>query len=136
MQDSCTGKQIGLCLGSRDLYCLHTLDLPHCSTSTVALASSAASFPLWHNHLGHLPLNKKKLLVSCGCLGNISVTNNSDCFGCRFGKQHALPYNKSSPITHAPFDLVHSDIWGHVSQPTNGGSFYYVPFIDDFTCYT
>ena len=51
-----------------------------------------------------------KTLHSAGYLGNISVTEISDCFGCRFGKQHALPYNKSSSFTHAPFDLIHSDV--------------------------
>lgn len=81
-------------------------------------------------------MNKLKTLHSAGCLGNISVSDISDCFGCRLGKQHALPYNKSSSVTHAPFELIHSDIWGPALQPTKGGSFYYVLFIDDFTRFT
>eukprot|EP00268_Persea_americana_P033657 TRINITY_DN3330_c0_g1_i11.p1 TRINITY_DN3330_c0_g1~~TRINITY_DN3330_c0_g1_i11.p1 ORF type:complete len:627 (-),score=65.47 TRINITY_DN3330_c0_g1_i11:2488-4368(-) len=77
-----------------------------------------------------------KLLFNSGVLGNISVSDISNCFGCHFGKQHAFPYNKSTSFTTAPFALVHSDVWGPASQPTKGGSIYYVLFIDDFTRYT
>lgn len=136
LQDSCTERQIGICLRSGDLYYLCSLHLPHRCTPAVTLVSSATLLPLWHSHLGHLSLNKMKLLVSSGCLGNISITDISDCFGCRFGKQHALPYNKNLYVTRVPFDLVHSDTWGPASQLTKGGSFYYVLFIDDFTRYT
>ena len=43
---------------------------------------------------------------------------------------------KSTSFTNAPFALVHSDVWGPASQPTKGGSIYYVLFIDDFTRHT
>ena len=81
-------------------------------------------------------MNKLKLLHSSGSLGNVSVADISDCFVCRLGKQHALPYNKSTSVTYSPFELIHSDIWGPASKPTKGGSYYYVLFIDDFTHYT
>ena len=77
-----------------------------------------------------------KFLFTSGVFGNISFSDISTCFGCQFGKQHAFPYNKSTSFTTAPFDLVHSDVWGPASQPTKGGSIYYVLFIDDFTRYT
>ncbi|GKB36103.1 gag-pol polyprotein, partial [Tanacetum coccineum] len=36
----------------------------------------------------------------------------------------------------APFDLVHSDVWGPAPVSTKGGFRYYVSFIDEFTRYT
>lgn len=66
----------------------------------------------------------------------ITVTNILDCFGCQPGKQHALPSNKRSSVTYAPFELIHFDIWEPSSQSIKGGSLYYVLFIDDFTHFT
>ena len=99
--------------------------------SSAALSTTIAPFQLWHSRLAHLSLNKVKGLLSNGSLGNIS-----DCFGCKLGKQHAIPFKKSFTVTNAPFDLIHSDIWGPASQPTKGGSLYYVLFVDDYTRYT
>lgn len=88
--------------GSRkgDLYYFCSLHLPSSSSSSAALVTSMATFVLWHSHLGHLPLNQMELLLSSGCFGNIFVSDIFHYFGCRLGKQHLLPYNKSSSVTH------------------------------------
>jgi hypothetical protein len=39
-------------------------------------------------------------------------------------------------LSSAPFDLVHSDIWGPALVPTEGGSRYFVIFLDDYSRYT
>jgi transposase InsO family protein len=39
-------------------------------------------------------------------------------------------------ISSAPFDLVHSDVWGPAPIPTMGGSRYFVIFVDDYSRYT
>lgn len=102
VQDPRTGRQIGTGLRSGGLYYLQSLHLPPSSFSPVAHVSSASPFALWHSRLGHLSLNKMKLLFNSGVLGNIYVSNISTCFGCHFGKQHAFPYNKSTSFTTAP----------------------------------
>src|SRR5581483_7356680 len=51
-------------------------------------------------------------------------------------KFSALPFNKSVSCSFAPFDLVHSDVWGPSPVSSKGGSRYYVSFIDDYTRYT
>ncbi|CAL5440338.1 unnamed protein product [Camellia sinensis] len=48
----------------------------------------------------------------------------------------ALPFNHSTSICASPFSLVHTDVWGPSPILTNGGSAYYVSFIDDCTRYT
>lgn len=49
---------------------------------------------------------------------------------------YALPFNKSMSCSTAPFDIIHSNVWGPAPESTNGGSTYYVSFIDDYTRYT
>ncbi|KAA8550319.1 hypothetical protein F0562_002003 [Nyssa sinensis] len=39
-------------------------------------------------------------------------------------------------VTSTPFDLVQSDIWGPAPTPTEGGSRYFVIFVDDYSRYT
>ena len=55
---------------------------------------------------------------------------------CQFGKQTALPFNNSVSHVVSPFDLIHSDIWGPSPITTQGGSRYFVIFVDDFSRYT
>ena len=55
---------------------------------------------------------------------------------CQFGKQTALPFNNI--VSHAlyPFALIHFDVWGPFPITTQGGSRYFVIFVDDFSKYT
>ena len=55
---------------------------------------------------------------------------------CQFGKQTALPFNNSVSHALSPFDLIHSDVWGPSPITTQGGSRYFVIFVDDFSRYT
>ena len=48
----------------------------------------------------------------------------------------SYPFNKSDSFSSAPFDLIHFDIWGPAPVPTEGGSKYFVIFVDDFSRYT
>ena len=62
--------------------------------------------------------------------------NKVDCQSCQLAKLHALPFNNNDCISQAPFDLVHSYIWGLAPTTTMGGSRYFVIFVDDFSRYT
>ena len=70
-----------------------------------------------------------------GLLGSVSI-ENFDCMPCQLGKQTALPFNKSVSHALSSFDLIHSDVWGPSPIPTQGGSRYFVIFVDDFSRYT
>jgi len=94
------------------------------------LNSSSSSFYLWHSLLGHVSASRLKYLASTGTLGELQTIDISDCCGCKL-----VAFNKSVSISNAPFDLVHSDVWGPSPILTKGGSRYYVSFIDDYTRY-
>jgi histone deacetylase 1/2 len=57
------------------------------------------------------------------------------CDACQKGKNHQLPYPRSSSISSHPFELVFSNVWG--PAPTSvGQKNYYVSFIDDYSKFT
>ena len=103
-------------------------------SSSVA-ATTTLSPDLWHSRLGHASLSRLQLLASQGHLGSVSF-NKFDCMSCQFGKQTKLPFNNSDFFSSAPFDLVHSDVWGPAPFTTEGGSRYFVIFVDDYSRFT
>ncbi|KAK4373109.1 hypothetical protein RND71_008493 [Anisodus tanguticus] len=129
-----TGRRKG-----RGLYVLDELHLPtHATTMPVNLSSFhlthfSSKFYLWHSRLGHVSGSRLRFMCNTGVLGDLQSDDISDCSGCKLGKFSALPFNLSTSTSSAPFDLVHSDVWGPAPIPTKGGSRYYVSFIDDYT---
>ncbi|KAI3769398.1 hypothetical protein L6452_00500 [Arctium lappa] len=138
VQDPRTQKLIGTGRRRGGLYVLDELRLPvavahSADLSSFRLSSKSSSFYLWHSRLGHVSAYRLKYLVSSGNLGNLQVHDISNCSGCKLAKFSALPFKLSKSLSVAPFDLIHSDVWGPSPAPTKGGSRYYVSFIDDYT---
>ena len=51
----------------------------------------------------------------------------------QIGKNFCFAFFISVSVSLAPFDLIHSDVWGPLPILDKGGSRYYVSFIDDYT---
>ncbi|OMO83306.1 Integrase, catalytic core [Corchorus capsularis] len=139
VQDRHTGKQIGIGRREGGLYVLDFLFVPQIqqnfAMSAFVLDKNSSSFHLWHSRLGHVSSSRLRYMLSVGLLGNVKYSDISDCKGCILAKFSALPFNKSTSISNAPFDLVHSDVWGPSPVATKGGSVYYVSFVDDYSRY-
>ena len=140
VQDPQSKKLIGTGHRKGGLYVLDELKVPVVAASTPDLSSfclnkDSSSFYLWHSRLGHVSAPRLKFLASKGCLGNLHAHDISDCSGCKLAKFTALPFNPSISFSTAPFQLIHSDVWGPAPVVTKGGSRYYVSFIDDYTRY-
>ncbi|KAM1906652.1 hypothetical protein ACFX14_026396 [Malus domestica] len=93
---------------------------------------------LWHMLLGHVSYSKlsvmvKKLMLKG--LPQLDVRTDTVCAGCQYGKAHQLPYKESKFKAKEPLELVHSDVFGPIKQPSIGGMRYMVTFIDDFSRY-
>ena len=110
---------------------VHDLKIPS-QVVSVATTTTTLLPNLWHAHLGHTFLSRLQLLASQGHLSLIQF-QKFDSTSCHFGKQTQLPFNNSDSFSSAPFDLIHFDIWGLASVPTEGGSRYFVIFVDDFS---
>ncbi|KAM2243153.1 hypothetical protein PS2_009934 [Malus domestica] len=93
---------------------------------------------LWHMRLGHVSYSKLSVMVKKSMLKGLpqlDVRTNNVCAGCKYGKAHQLPYEESKFKAKEPLELVHSDVFGPVKQPSIGGMRYMVTFIDDFSRY-
>ncbi|XP_042387961.1 uncharacterized mitochondrial protein AtMg00810-like [Zingiber officinale] len=71
---------------------------------------------------------KKSMLKG---LSQLDIRTDTVCAGCQYGKAHQLPYQESRFKAKEPLELVHYDVFRPVKQPSIGGMWYMVTFIDD-----
>ena len=94
------------------------------------IASSEVTTPFeTHCRLGYpsMPLLKKL----CPQFSNLL---SLDCESCQFGKHHRLSYSpRVNKRTSAPFELVHSDVWGPCPVVSSTRFRYFVTFVDDYS---
>ncbi|KAI4353893.1 hypothetical protein L6164_002814 [Bauhinia variegata] len=64
----------------------------------------------------------KKLMLKG--LPQLDVRTDTICAGCQYGKAHQLPYEESKFKAKEPLELVHSDVFGPVKQPSISGMRY------------
>ena len=113
------GKVLGTGCKVGRMFEVHDLKIP--SQVVFVAATTTTLLPdLWHACLGHTSLSHLQLLASQGHLGSIQFPK-FDCTSCHFGRQKKLPFNNSDSFSSAPFNLIHSDIWGSASVPIEGG---------------
>ncbi|KAI0523042.1 hypothetical protein KFK09_005432 [Dendrobium nobile] len=97
-----------------------------------ALTSTTSSNHQWHSRLSHP--SKESLAVLTRQFPNLArVILSFICESCNLAKSRKIVFNKSTYVTTAPFDLIHSDLWDPASQNSINGYRYYNIFIDDFT---
>jgi Integrase core domain/GAG-pre-integrase domain len=82
---------------------------------------------LWHKRLGH---PSDRILNS---FLNFPLNNYISCDICKLAKQTRLPFSLSISKSKAPFELIHSDVWGPAPTTSYNDFRYFVLFIDDFS---
>ncbi|CAI7850478.1 unnamed protein product, partial [Closterium sp. NIES-54] len=98
---------------------------------------------LWHHRLGHPSLPRlcgmhSRLLVS-GLLRSLPPLPPSPappCLPCVEGRQRAAPHSFSFPLTTAPLQTLHMDVWGPAHVSGQGRERYFLLVVDDYTRYT
>ena len=95
---------------------------------------------IWHHRLGHLHYDMIKKMASNGVVTGLHLTTTTPtelCSACQFGKmtRKSFPENHFRTYATSPGDLLHGDICGPMSQPSKGGSVYFVLYQDDSTGY-
>ncbi|KAG8497318.1 hypothetical protein CXB51_008528 [Gossypium anomalum] len=91
---------------------------------------------LWHAKLGHVSYHKLKVMMKklmLKGLPQLEVRDVTVCIGCQFYKAYQLPYEESKYKAKALLELVHSNVFRRVKQPSISGIHYMVIFIDDFS---
>ena len=112
--------------------------MPYVS-NTQALTAKPSSFFKWHARLGHphqrvvsYIVKSHNLLISQS--SNSSISTN--CSSYHLGKLAKLPFASVEHTTTAPFQIIHSDVWGPAPILSHLGFSYFVLFVDDFTRFT
>ena len=98
-------------------------------------AENTSNMDLWHCRYGHLGADNLVKLSNCDMVDGLDrIAKNakkSICEGCEKGKQHRLPYPKSSSsCTTDVLEIIHTDICGPMNMDSIGGSKYFITFID------
>jgi transposase InsO family protein len=100
-----------------------------------AFLGAKTSSSTWHKRLGHPHHRIFQQIMSSNQLPIASSKTDSVCIDCQLAKSRQLPFPKSQTVTHAPLELVHSDIWTSPIFSISGCK-YYAIFIDDFSRYS
>ncbi|PKU68330.1 Retrovirus-related Pol polyprotein from transposon TNT 1-94 [Dendrobium catenatum] len=100
--------------------------------SISALQTTRTTLNPWHARLGH-PHNHAISILAKSVDTIKAVTSSFVCKVCSMAKSHKLAFNNSKTASSAPFQLIHSDVWGPAPQESLDGFKYYVLFIDDYT---
>ncbi|KAK8954800.1 hypothetical protein KSP39_PZI002048 [Platanthera zijinensis] len=127
-QDLTTKRTFGY---GRERDGLYQLDLPP-QTSPPVLpppsTAAATTSSLWHARLGHA--NPK---IVSSLFPSVSFEHPFQCDVCQLSKHTRTSYPVSISRSSAPFEIVHSDVWGPAPIVSYDGFRYFVSFIDDFT---
>ena len=88
-------------------------------------------FYLWHSRLGHPSLSRFNFFVKNS--PNIKANKDFICEICPRAKQPRLPFSLRTTYSSHCFELIHVDIWGPFSIPSNNGSRYFLTIVDDYS---
>jgi transposase InsO family protein len=89
---------------------------------------------MWHQRLGHIREKGLRLLHGKGMIGGMSNFSLDFDFyeHCVYGKHNRVRLPLGATREEGILHLVHSDVFGPVSDPSLGKFVYYVSFIDEF----
>ena len=93
---------------------------------------------IWHKRYGHLGLSNLQKLARKNLVKgfDFNVTRElTFCEACPQGKQHRTKFPSGERRANELLCLVHSDVCGKMSEKSQGGTEYFLTFIDDRTRY-
>ncbi|CAI7771346.1 unnamed protein product [Closterium sp. NIES-53] len=98
---------------------------------------------MWHHRLGHTSLPclhgmHSRLLVSGLPMSQppLPPSPAPPCLPCVEGWQRAAPHSSLFPLTTAPLQTLHMDVWGPACVIGQGCERYFLLLVDDYTRYT
>jgi hypothetical protein len=102
----------------------------------VANVHERTSLDGWHKHLGH---PSQKLVTQIIKSFSLPIKHKDHvsylCTSCSNNKTHKQPFRPTSLVSHAPLDLIYTDVWGPSNIVGLDGSRFYLILVDHFTKY-
>lgn len=93
---------------------------------------------LWHHRLGHLHFQGLHLLSASGMVTGLPYLPilKETCSGCQFSRQTRESFpSQSHNRSSIPLHLLHTDLCGPMQTMSQGGNFYFMVVVDDFSRY-
>ncbi|CAI7862537.1 unnamed protein product, partial [Closterium sp. NIES-53] len=98
---------------------------------------------LWHHRLGHPTLPRHQGMASRALVSGLPRSlpplpprPAPTCIPCVEGRQRAAPHSSSFPLTEAPLQNLHMDVWGPARVCGQGHELYFLLVVDDYSRYT
>lgn len=118
-QEQETKKMIGLAKVRNGLYYLENLNLKNEALNSLprsfiseSVMSSEERIWLYHRRLGHPSFQIVKIMFPLLFKG--LTVESFHCNDCELAKHRRVSFSVSNKRSMFPFDLIHSDIWGHL----------------------
>ncbi|CAI7931947.1 unnamed protein product [Closterium sp. NIES-54] len=144
---------VGLAVGTPPPLVLYE---PVASSQVFAAASRSSPAPapcscrplahetlLWHHRLGHPSLPRLRGMASRALVSGLPRSlpplppgPAPTCVPCVEGRQRAAPHSSSFPLTEAPLQTLHMDVWGPARVCGRGHERYFLLVVDDYSRYT
>ncbi|CAI7932278.1 unnamed protein product, partial [Closterium sp. NIES-54] len=98
---------------------------------------------LWHHRLGHPSLPRLRGMASRVLVSGLPRSlpplpsgPAPTCVPCVEGRQRAAPHSSEFPLTEAPLQTLHMDVWGPARVRGQGHERYFLLVVDDYSRYT
>ncbi|CAI7804529.1 unnamed protein product [Closterium sp. NIES-53] len=136
------GQRVSICTCTRTEHHLATFT-HRPGSSLYTLATEPPHTLLWHHRPGHPSLPRLRGMHSCLLVSGLPRSlpplpplPASPCLHCVEGRQRAAPHSSSFPLTTAPLQILHMDVWGPARVIGQGRERYFLLVVDDYTRYT
>lgn len=104
---------------------------------TLTLNLMNNNLSVWHRRFGHFNSDFIKTSLKNTAFQNFSKYYEESCPICTFHQMKISPFRYNFRVsTTRPLELIHSDIVGPIEPTSQGGSKYFVSFIDDYSRHT
>ncbi|GKB74548.1 TIR-NBS resistance protein, partial [Tanacetum coccineum] len=130
-----TGSRVVVTTNNSKLPIAHvgnTIVSPLCNNTDVSLKDVFHVLGMKKNFMLVAQLTSSGQYVLFG-LQDVKIYRNFKVHGCQYGKAHQFSYEESKFKAKESLELIHTDVFGPVKQPSIGENLYIMAFIDDFS---
>jgi hypothetical protein len=89
---------------------------------------------IWHEKLAHQNIHQVRAILKSHGI-EFQDVKEFFCEACILGKQHVLPFGRSTRVAKVPGEIIHADVCGPMEENSIGNSRYFLLLKDDYSHY-